>query len=154
MTYEAARAQVVAMLQALTASTSAGGAPPRFREHEGADEGNPPAIRAFTLFGLSDDVRIPLIARSQRHRIARMELSVFYRRMADRKALDLMLRADHKVIGDRLIDPAQWNSASSGIVSIEQAGGTLILHADVEQRADGLIVHVYRFDLEYRSGGT
>lgn len=152
MTYETARTQLVAILEGSVAVSLTGGTTPRFRESVGADEENPAQLRGFTLFGISDDVRIPFVARAQRHRVTRMELKVFYRHQADRKSLDLMLRSDHKVIGDRLIDPRLWASASSGIVSIEQTGGALILHADVESRDDGLITHVYRFDLEYLSG--
>lgn len=152
MNYETARAQLVAIIEGSVATALTGGTTPKFREAVGADEDNPPPLRAFTLFGVADDVRIPFVARAQRHRVVRMELRVFYRRQSDRRSLDLMLRSDHKVIGDRLIDPRLWAQASSGIISVEQNGGALILHADVEVRDDGLITHVYRFDLEYLSG--
>jgi hypothetical protein len=151
MTYALARAQLVAIVEGSSATALQGGSTPRFHEAAAADDRNPPGVRAFSLFALADDVRVPLLSRARRHRVARMELSVFYRHMADRKSLDLMLRSDHQVVGDRLIDPSLWQSASSGIISIEQAAGALILHADVERRGD-LIVHAYRFDLEYRSG--
>ena len=152
MTYATARAKVVSLLEGATPTVSYGGAGAKFKEVPDVDEEHPPAgARAFALFGLGDFVRTPLLARGERHRVARLELRVYYRALANRQQLDLMLRADHKVISDRLIDPRLWDSSTSGICSVEQQGGSLIMQADVERRGE-LVVHVYRFDLEYLSG--
>lgn len=152
MTYASARAQVVAIIEGTTGLDGTRDLAKSFREAKDADEDNPGQGRTFSLFGIGDDVRIPAIARARRHRMTRMELTVWYRRFSSRKELDLVLRADHRALGDRLINPTLWQRETSGIVSIEQSGGATMLHADVEQRADGLVMHVYRFDLEYLSG--
>lgn len=149
MSYDTARAKLVELIEAATPAYSPRGVARTFRECPEADEENPAPERGFTLFGIGDDVRTPLASR--RRRVTRLELRVFYRDLANRAEMDRMLRADHKAIGDAIVNPSAWASASSGIISIEQNGGTLIMHADVEPRSDGLLTHVYRFDLEYMS---
>lgn len=149
MTYAAARAQIVKLVQSARPTLNPEGFAPSFVEFpDGDDTTNPPPTRGFTIFTISDDVRKGLVSR--RRRQARIQLEIYYRLIRDRTTLDLVLRADHKAVGDALLDISQWDQANSGMLTIEDGSGILILHADVNVRPK-LIAHVYRFDLEYLS---
>jgi hypothetical protein len=149
MSYRTARAQIVSLVKAAVPIIRPKGLPTSFVEAVEGGTDNPPAARSFTVFSVADDVRTPL--KSRRRRVARLELRVFYPPMRDRATLDLVLRADYRVVGDALCDPSTWASSTSGIISIEQQGAPLIMHADVEEQPGRMVEHVYRFDLEYLS---
>lgn len=149
MTYETARAQIVTLVQSATPTILEHGMPSTFIEAPDASDDNLPRSRSFWLFGVRDVVRVPLS--STRRRVVTLDLVIAYELLANRKALDRVLRSDHKAVGDALLDPSTWDRPTSGIVSVEQAGGALILEATIDDALEGFVLHRYTFDLEYLS---
>lgn len=104
--------------------------------------------RSYSLFVLDD--RIVRGLAGTRHRRAEVELVVFYKMLRDLPALDLILRADHAVIGDRLATPSLWVQSTSGISIIEPGSGEDFVPAVVDIRGPD-VLHRYRFSVVYRS---
>lgn len=150
MSYESARARVVAIVEAVTPTSKTLGLGARFEEAPDASEENPPQARQFTLFGVNDRVAQPL--NGTRRRLVTLRLVVHYPLATDRKALDLVLRSDHKDIGDALLSPANWQQSTSTIVSIVglPVGVDSVMSADVEVDGD-VVRHVYGLDVFYQS---
>jgi hypothetical protein len=148
VSYETARSKIVDLIEAATPTFLGLGLGARYRHDPQASRERPAPPRSFYLFGLEDAVATPL-SRTRR-RACVIEIGMFYRSAADRAQFDLALRADHKVVGDALLDASTWAASTSGIISIADQGQAQILVATIEQ-SDDVIIHAYRFTLEYVS---
>lgn len=117
MTYAAAKAQVIARIEAISPRNVGQGFGSQFVHVPEAEEDNAPGARGFWLEALGGSRLGPYT--TGRNRMQReLELSVLYRHALSRDFRDTVMADDHTDIVLQLLDTSQWDSSNTGIVDI------------------------------------
>lgn len=150
MAYPTARAQIVTMIEALSASTLkrvGDTATTTFKHFADAHEGKLPRSRGFWLRGVQHSQLGPYTPGLPTRMHSEMVLTVCYRMSSDCAVDDEVIALDHKVLSTSLLDASQWGRPTSTIISIHAAGD--LLCPGVLEVVEGARLLRISFPLEY-----
>lgn len=150
MAYETATNTLISILEAITAAelSRTGEMGAAFRHDPDFDPANPDtypkADRTFALLGGKGATDLRSMGESTRTQFDEVTITVIYGRKRSIRDLDIVLRQDYAVIRSHLLDQANWDRPSSGIVNINTGGieGTMFQVAALADGRRGLVINI------------